>query len=60
MINKIFTVPYFDKMIGNNSIPDSFLNCVKRYIKDENTIVGETISEVYHYMNYKYRNVFLQ
>lgn len=58
MINKIFTVPYFDKMISENDIPDSFLNCVKRYIKDENTTVGETISEVYHYMNREYRNEY--
>ena len=58
MINKIFTVPYFDKMISENNIPDSFLNCVKRYIKDENTTVGETISKVYHYMNHEYRNEY--
>lgn len=58
MINKIFTVPYFDKMISENNVPDSFLNCVKRYIKDENTTVGETISEIYHYMDCEYRNEY--
>ena len=29
MINKIFTVPYFDRMISENVVPQSFLKCVK-------------------------------
>lgn len=34
MINKIFTVPYLDRMISENSVPESFSKCVKRYIKN--------------------------
>ena len=26
MINKIFTVPYFDRIISENAVPDSFFN----------------------------------
>lgn len=58
MINKIFTVPYFDKMISENSVPIAFFNCLKRYIKDENTTIGEAISEIYHYMDCEYRNEY--
>jgi len=28
MINKVFTVPYIDKMVDENSVPDSFLKCI--------------------------------
>lgn len=48
MINKIFTVPYLDRMISENSVPESFSKCVKRYIKTENATIGEAISEIYH------------
>lgn len=58
MINKIFTVPYFDRMISENSVPDSFSKCVKRYIKTEEATVGEAISEIYHFMDCEYRNEY--
>lgn len=58
MINKIFTVPYFDKMIIENSIPSSFYGCVKRFIKDESSTIGDAISTVYHFMDYEYRNEY--
>lgn len=54
MINKIFTVPYFDRMISENSVP----KCVKRYIKTENATIGEAISEIYHFMDCEYRNEY--
>ena len=57
MINKIFTVPYFDKMISENSIPEVFHLC-KRYIKTEQATVGEVISEIYHFMDGNYRNEY--
>ena len=41
MINKIFTVPYFDRMISENSVPESFSKCVKRYIKDFQSNYGK-------------------
>lgn len=58
MINKIFTVPYFDRMISENSVPESFSKCVKRYIKTEEATVGEAISEIYHFMDCEYRNEY--
>lgn len=58
MINKIFTVPYFDRMISENSVPESFSKCVKRYIKTEEATIGETISEIYHFMDCEYRNEY--
>ena len=58
MINKIFTVPYFDRMISENSVPESFSKCVKRYIKTEDATVGEAISEIYHFMDCEYRNEY--
>lgn len=58
MINKIFTVPYFDKMISNNSDLESFSKCVKRFIKREDATIGEVISEIYHFMDCEYRNEY--
>lgn len=58
MINKIFTVPYFDKMISEDSVPESFSKCVKRYTKTENATIGEVISDIYHFMDCKYRNEY--
>lgn len=57
-INKIFTVPYFDKMIIENSIPSSFYRCVRRFMKDENSTIGDVISTVYHFMDDEYRNEY--
>ena len=58
MINKIFTVPYFDRMISENSVPESFSKCVKRHIKTEEATIGEAISEIYHFMDCEYRNEY--
>lgn len=58
MINKIFTVPYIDRMISENSVPESFLSCVQRYVKGENLTYGTAISEIYHFMSYEYRNEY--
>ena len=58
MVNKIFTVPYLDRMISEDSIPDSFFECVRRYVKTDDATIGEAISEIYHFMNYEYRNEY--
>ena len=58
MVNKIFTVPYFDRMISECSIPATFFECVKRYVKTDEATIGEAISEIYHFMNYEYRNEY--
>ncbi|MBR1703473.1 MAG: sce7726 family protein [Lachnospiraceae bacterium] len=57
MINKMFTVPYLDKMISGNSIPELLHQC-KRYIKTEEATVGRAISEIYHFMDGNYRNEY--
>ena len=44
MVNKIFTVPYLDRMISEDSIPDSFFECVRRYVKTDDATIGEAIS----------------
>ncbi len=58
MINKIFTVPYIDKMVDEYSVPDSFLKCVQRYVNSDNLTFGKAISEIYHYMDCQYRNEY--
>ena len=58
MINKIFTIPYIDRMIDENDVPDSFLSCVHRYGECDNVTFGKAISEIYHYMNCEYRNEY--
>lgn len=58
MINKIFTVPYIDKMVNESSVPESFLKCIHRYIKSDNVTYGKAISEIYHYMDCEYRNEY--
>ena len=55
-INKVFTVPYIDKMISGTNNRDTFSKCVSRYIKDNEEITyGDAISRIYHYMNVSYR-----
>ena len=58
MVNKIFTVPYLDRMISEDSIPDSFFEYIRRYVKTDDATIGEVISEIYHFMNYEYRNEY--
>lgn len=58
MVNRIFTIPYLDKMIGMNSVPETFLTCVKRYVRTKNATVGEAISEIYYRMDREYRNEY--
>lgn len=58
MVKKIFTIPYLDKMLSRHSFPETFLTCVKRYVRNENATVGEAISEIYHRMDREYRNEY--
>ncbi len=46
LLNKIFTVPYLDKMATEDMIPDSFLKCVKRYVNNDKQTIGEALSEI--------------
>lgn len=45
-------------MIRETTVPESFLKCVKHYVKSENATYGEAISEMYQYMNDAYRNEY--
>ena len=58
MINKIFTIPYIDRMIDENSVPDSFLKCIQRHVRVDDVTYGKAISEIYHYMDCNYRNEY--
>lgn len=59
LINKVFTVPYIDKMISGTNNRDTFVKCVSRYVKtDEEITYGDAISKIYHYMNESYRNEY--
>ena len=58
LLNKVFTIPYIDRMIDENVAPDSFLKCIRRYQKDEKLTYGHAISQIYQYMYIKYRNEY--
>ena len=58
IINKIFTVPYIDKLVDESSVPDSFVKCIQRYVKKDNVTYGKAISEIYHCMDSEYRNEY--
>ena len=59
LITKVFTVPYFDNIIDKKSVPDSFMKCISRYVKEDNELTyGKAISRIYEYMNSEYRNEY--
>lgn len=58
LLNKIFTVPYIDKMIYEDIVPDSFLKCVHCYERYDMRTIGNAISEIYRYMDRQYRNEY--
>ena len=59
LITKVFTVPYFDSLIEKKNVPDSFLKCISRYVKEDNELTyGKAISQIYQHMNSEYRNEY--
>lgn len=58
LINKIFSVPYIDKLVMTHSISGAFEKCITRYVKEENMTCGNAISHIYEYMNEDYRNEY--
>ena len=59
LISKIFTIPYFDRLIEKNNVPDSFQKCITRYVKDDQDLTyGKVISRIYSYMDNEYRNEY--
>ncbi|MBE5901343.1 MAG: sce7726 family protein [Lachnospiraceae bacterium] len=59
LITKVFTVPYFDSLVEKKHVPDSFLKCISRYVKENDELTyGKAISRIYEYMNSEYRNEY--
>lgn len=58
LVNKIFTIPYLDKLIDADVAPDSFIKCIKRYESKNGITYGKAISKIYHYMDGSYRNEY--
>ena len=59
LITKVFTVPYFDSLVEKKHVPDSFLKCISRYVKEDDELTyGKAISCIYEYMNSEYRNEY--
>jgi hypothetical protein len=59
LITKVFTVPYFDSLVEKKDVPDSFLKCISRYVKEDDELTyGKAISCIYEYMNSEYRNEY--
>ena len=59
LITKVFTVPYFDSLVEKKNVPDSFLKCISRYVKEDDELTyGKAISQIYRYMNNEYRNEY--
>ena len=59
LITKVFTVPYFDSLAEKTQVPDSFMKCITRYVKDDGGLTyGKAISNIYEYMTNEYRNEY--
>ena len=59
LITKVFTVPYIDSLAEKKNVPDSFLKCISRYVKEDDGLTyGKVISQIYQYMNSEYRNEY--
>ncbi len=59
LITKVFTVPYFDNLADKQYVPDSFVKCISRYMKEDNELTyGNAISRIYEYMGNEYRNEY--
>ena len=59
LISKIFTIPYFDKLVDQAFLPDSFSKCVDCYVKEKkNLTYGSAIRQIYEYMDCDYRNEY--
>ena len=57
-LNKVFTIPYMDSIISGKNAPITLVNCIRRYVNDDNMTFGEAISCVYDYMGNNYRNEY--
>lgn len=58
LINKVFTVPYIDRLVDTRNVPDSLCQCIQRYVKSGDLTYGNAISQIYSYMNNNYRNEY--
>ena len=58
LINKVFTIPYIDKLINTKNIPNSLCQCINRYVKGDDLTYGSVLTQIYSYMNDNYRNEY--
>ncbi len=58
LMNKIFTVPYIDKMVSGKSVSKTFYEYSKNFIPIENSTYRNFFNNMYCYMNKHYRNEY--
>ncbi len=58
MINKFFTIPYFDRLVVEHNIPDAFVKNMRGHIRSKTATMGDAIGEIYDFMNCEYRNEY--
>lgn len=58
-INKVFTIPYIDKMLSNSENKDIFCDGVRKYTEDSAAFTyGDAVGQLYHHMDSSYRNEY--
>ena len=59
LINKVFTIPYIDKMINDSENKDIFFDCVREYTEGRAAFTyGDAIGQLYRHMDSSYRNEY--
>lgn len=59
LINKVFTIPYIDKMINDSENKDIFFDCVRKYTEGRAAFTyGDAIGQLYRHMDSSYRNEY--
>ena len=52
LINKVFTIPYIDKMINDSENKDIFFDCVRKYTEGRAAFTyGDAIGQLYRHMD---------
>ena len=59
LINRVFTIPYIDKMINDSKNKDTFYDCVREYTEGRTAFTyGDAIGQLYRHMDSYYRNEY--
>lgn len=59
LINRVFTIPYIDKMINDPKNKDTFFDCVREYTEGSAAFTyGDAIGQLYRHMDSYYRNEY--